>query len=116
MTSENENVENEQYEPTDEDLDKLRRLLAKEFQDAQKSLAGHRKIVASLKNIQSQAVAFGMEKEFNKQYARLMNRVLPVKKNEASADRLVKLCQTFCIQIQQECKYRKLKHSRQDHR
>lgn len=103
MTNETE-TEHEQYEPTAEDLEKLHNLLAKEFQDAQKSLAGHRKIVASLKNIQAQAATFGMEKEFNKCYARLMNRVLPIKKNEASADRLVKLCQTFCIQIQQDCK------------
>lgn len=99
-----------QYQPTDQDREKLYRLLAKEFQDAQKSVASHRKIVASLANIQTQAAAHGLEEDFTKTYARLMNRVLVVKKNEATGDRLVKLCQSFCKHIQQGKKKKIPKH------
>ncbi|ODQ66377.1 hypothetical protein NADFUDRAFT_13391, partial [Nadsonia fulvescens var. elongata DSM 6958] len=76
-------------------LGKLRTAIAQVFQDAQKSAAGHRKLVVTLKTIQTQAEEVGLEQEFNKFFNRMINRVLPVKKNELSADRVVRFCDTF---------------------
>lgn len=67
-------------EPSEENLRQLRNLMAQEFMNAQNSAAGHRKITASLINIQEQAAAHGMEDNFNKTYALLMNRALVVKR------------------------------------
>lgn len=77
--------------------------MAQEFMNAQNSAAGHRKITASLINIQEQAAAHGMEDNFNKTYALLMNRALVVKKNETSADLLVRLTQSFSSKVQARC-------------
>lgn len=91
--------------PSESDILKLHSLIADEFQDAQRSVATHRKIVASLANIQYQAAQHGMELEFNKAYARYMNLVLTVKKSEPIGDRLVTLCRTFCEYTKRQCKF-----------
>lgn len=106
MPSTDSEPEQEQYQYSNEDVEQLNKMLADNFQDAQKSLAGHRKIVITLANIQHKASQYGMEEEFNKGFSRLMNRVLPIKKNEGCADRMVKLCQSFCDYVQkQQSKY-----------
>lgn len=85
---------------TENDIITLRKLIAQNFQDGQRTVASHRKIVATLKNYQDKAVSVGLEDEFNLTFVKMVNRVLPIKKGEKAADRIVQLCENFVAYIQ----------------
>lgn len=85
---------------TEDDIRTLRKLVAQNFQDGQNTVASHRKIVAALKNYQDRAVSVGLEEDFNRAFVKMVNRVLPVKKGEKTADRICKLCESFVAYIQ----------------
>lgn len=87
---------------TEGDVLHLRRLMGSNFTDAQKTVASHRKIVAALKNYQDRASGAGLEDEFNRTFVRMVNRVLPVKKGEKCADRIIKLVESFVSFIQEK--------------
>ncbi|KAK9368640.1 nuclear condensing complex subunit [Lipomyces kononenkoae] len=65
------------------------------FQDAQRSVTSHRKLCIKLRAIQQHATSRGYEEEFNRKFATLLNRVLPIKKSEPAAEKLVKFCTQF---------------------
>ncbi|KAK9362708.1 nuclear condensing complex subunit [Lipomyces starkeyi] len=65
------------------------------FQDAQRSLTSHRKLCIKLRIVQQQASARGYEDEFNKTFTSLLNRILPIKKSEPAAEKIVKFCSHF---------------------
>ncbi|KAK9324433.1 nuclear condensing complex subunit [Lipomyces orientalis] len=65
------------------------------FQDAQRSLTSHRKLCIRLWTVQQQASDRGYEDEFNRKFASLLNRVLPIKKSEPAAEKIVKFCSQF---------------------
>ncbi|KAK9245545.1 nuclear condensing complex subunit [Lipomyces tetrasporus] len=65
------------------------------FQDAQLSLTSHRKLCIKLWAVQQQAADRGYEDEFNRKFASLLNRVLPIKKSEPAAEKIVKFCSQF---------------------
>ncbi|KAK9372420.1 nuclear condensing complex subunit [Lipomyces chichibuensis] len=65
------------------------------FQDAQRSLTSHRKLCIKLRIVQQQASARGYEDEFNRKFTSLLNRVLPIKKSEPAAEKIVKFCSQF---------------------
>ncbi|KAK9241367.1 nuclear condensing complex subunit [Lipomyces kononenkoae] len=65
------------------------------FQDAQRSITSHRKLCIKLRAMQQQATSQGYEEEFNRKFASLLNRVLPIKKSEPAAEKIVKFCTQF---------------------
>ena len=76
------------------------------FGDAQKSIAGHRKLVVNLRKIHEaccyepqEPTKDGIdgfdENDFNAEVARCMIRVLPVKKTEGAGDRIIKFLGQF---------------------
>ena len=89
------------------DLETLPDIVAPIFQQAQFSLANHRKNVVALHKIHEQAaqvtetLAKGKtiqlvgEAAFNKAFIGMLNRVLPVKKGVSQADKVVKFIATF---------------------
>ena len=87
---------------SDNDVATMNNLIAQCFQNAQKSVSSHRKVVATLKNIQDKAVSAGLESHVNLAFCRMVNLVLPVKKSEGCADRIVKLVESFVTYIQQK--------------
>ena len=84
----------------------LRTQICSAFGDAQKTTAGHRKLVVSLRKIQEaccyeptnpksrNAVEFG-EDDFNVEMARCVIRLMGVKKGEGAGDRIVKYLGLF---------------------
>lgn len=94
----------EGYQATDKDVEQLRTLVSQAFQESQRTIAGHRKLIVSLTNIQERAVTADLETEFNKTFCKCLNRVLPVKRTEKAADRVVKLVEGFSRFIQEKCK------------
>ncbi|KAK6203080.1 nuclear condensing complex subunit [Scheffersomyces amazonensis] len=80
-------------------IDELKHAMAQVFQDAQLSLAGHRKLVLILKNIFGKAIALEKEDHFNLYFTKLINRILPLKKGEKSGDRIAKFCSSFVASL-----------------
>lgn len=80
---------------TTNDVDILRSRVANTFQEAQKSTATHRKLTVTLRKLQETAGKAQIEKVFNALFVKLLLRVLPVKKGEASATRVMKFCEAY---------------------
>lgn len=80
---------------TTNDIDILRSRVANTFQEAQKSTATHRKLTVTLKKLQETAGKAQIEKVFNALFVKLLLRVLPVKKGEVSATRVMKFCEAY---------------------
>jgi|SRR5579859_2012464 len=70
------------------------------FQESQKSAATHRKLVNSLRTVQLTCLEKNIEDTFNREFIRCLNRVLPVKKSEPTADRVVKFVGHFIQHVQ----------------
>jgi len=70
------------------------------FQESQKSAATHRKLVNSLRTVQTTCLQQNNEELFNTEFIRCLNRVLPVKKSEPTADRVVKFIGHFIQHVQ----------------
>ena len=70
------------------------------FQEAQKSAATHRKLVNSLRTFQLTCLQQNNQEAFNTEFIRCLNRVLPVKKSEPTADRVVKFIGHFIQHVQ----------------
>ncbi|KAG9019330.1 hypothetical protein FRB90_003736, partial [Tulasnella sp. 427] len=93
--------------PTERDIEELPELLAPIFQQAQLSLANHRKNVVSLHKIHeqaaqvTQALAKGKgvqligEAAFTKAFIAMVNRILPIKKGVSQADKSIKFVAAF---------------------
>ena len=85
----------------------LRRAICTVFGDAQKSTAGHRKLVISLRKIQEQCCYEPVnlakaksqedfeEEDFNSEMVRCVKRILPVRKAEPAGDRVVRFLGTY---------------------
>jgi condensin complex subunit 3 len=70
------------------------------FQESQKSAATHRKLVNSLRTVQTTCIQQENEDVFNDEFIRCLNRVLPLKKSEPTADRVVKFIGHFIQHVQ----------------
>lgn len=70
------------------------------FHESQRTAATHRKLVNSLRTLQLTCLNKGQEEGFNDEFIRCVNRVLPVKKSEPTADRVVKFVGTFIQHVQ----------------
>ena len=70
------------------------------FHESQKTAATHRKLVNSLRTVQLSCLEKGQEEAFNDEFIRCVNRVLPVKKSEPTADRVVKFVGNFIQHVQ----------------
>lgn len=81
------------------DINTLRALVAQIFQDSQKTVAAHRKLVINLKNLKERAVSVGIDDYFNRIFISLVNRVLPIKKSETCGDRVFKLVEAFAAHL-----------------
>ncbi|KXS18626.1 hypothetical protein M427DRAFT_121059 [Gonapodya prolifera JEL478] len=62
------------------------------FSESQRSVAGHRKGAAALRKLHDQTAKTGRsgEKEFNAEFVRNLNKVLPIRKGQVVADRIIK--------------------------
>lgn len=65
------------------------------FQDAQKTLSGHRKLAVVLRNIQTRAIALDYEESFNFHFTKLVLKVLKIRKGVPAADRIAKFVTLF---------------------
>ncbi|EMR09106.1 hypothetical protein PNEG_02450 [Pneumocystis murina B123] len=76
------------------------------FNDAQASTATHRKLVNSLLHIHEGQAKKGLEEEieFTKEFLRNIFRILPLKKKELTADRIIKFCAHYIQHIQDKMK------------
>lgn len=81
------------------DVEEINESMAKVFQEAQGSLSGHRRLVVILTNIQQKAIAKGYEEAFSYKLTKLINKILPLKKGEASGDRIIKFCSVFIANL-----------------
>jgi condensin complex subunit 3 len=74
------------------------------FQEAQNSIASHRKLVNTLRNIQEQYSLKGEDGEqlFINEILCCIDLVLPVKRSESCADRLLKFCVFFIHHLQEK--------------
>ena len=93
--------------PNEGPVTSLRRAVCTVFADAQKSTAGHRKLVISLRKIQEQCCYEPVnltkakkqedfeEEDFNNEVVRCVIRVLPVRKAEPAGDRVVRFLGTY---------------------
>ena len=70
------------------------------FHESQKTAATHRKLVNSLRTVQLTCLGQGRDDAFNDEFIRCVNRVLPVKKSEPTADRVVKFVGHFIQHVQ----------------
>ena len=74
------------------------------FQESQKSAATHRKLVNSLRTVQLSCLQQNndenSEEAFNTEFIRCLNRVLPIKKSEPTADRVIKFIGHFIQHVQ----------------
>jgi hypothetical protein len=70
------------------------------FSESQKSAATHRKLVNSLRTVQLTCIQQNNEQTFNEVFIKCLNRVLPVKKSEPTADRVVKFIGHFIQHVQ----------------
>ncbi|CDO57504.1 similar to Saccharomyces cerevisiae YDR325W YCG1 Subunit of the condensin complex [Geotrichum candidum] len=90
------------YKATDKDVEQLKSLVAQAFQESQKTIASHRKLIISLTNIQERAIEADLETVFTKFFCQCLNRLLPVKRTEKTAERVVKLVEGFSKHIQEK--------------
>ncbi|ANB15108.1 Ycg1p [Sugiyamaella lignohabitans] len=80
---------------TNEDIQTLNVLVGQIFDSAQRSIATHQKLVIKLSALRDKSNKHGLESIFNKIFVMMINRILPVKKGETCADRIVKFVETF---------------------
>ncbi|OWB75857.1 hypothetical protein B5S32_g4 [[Candida] boidinii] len=76
--------------------------LAKIFQDAQLSMAGHKKQIVLLKNLLQTAHKLDLDDEFNLSFCKMINKILPIKRTEVVGDRIVKLIAGFVNSLSTE--------------
>ncbi|KAG5437937.1 hypothetical protein PCANB_000283 [Pneumocystis canis] len=94
----------------------IKQKIRQHFHDAQTSTATHRKLVNSLRHIHEKQIEKGLEgeNEFNKEFLRNIFKILPLKKNEQTADRIIKFCAHYIQHIQDKMKNDKSPSSKQD--
>ncbi|KAK6463397.1 nuclear condensing complex subunit [Scheffersomyces coipomensis] len=80
-------------------VEELKSAMAHVFQDAQVSLAGHRKLVMILKNLFGKSIELEKGDYFNLYFTKLVNKILPLKKGEKSGDRIAKFCSAFVASL-----------------
>jgi condensin complex subunit 3 len=103
-----ETAEDEAPEP----YSPLQKTIASVFNQAQKTTAGHRKLVINLRSIFDQCIqgtgsiggTIGVqgrqgEKMFVREFCRFLNRVLVVKKSEVVGDRCLRLADLFIANL-----------------
>lgn len=83
-------------------LEDIENGMRRAFQDAQNNLNSHRKLVTVLRTIQIRARELHHEDAFNLFYVKLLNHVLALKRGEKLADRIVKFCSAFVLDIVKE--------------
>ncbi|QPG73559.1 hypothetical protein FOA43_000871 [Brettanomyces nanus] len=69
------------------------------FQEAQRTVSVHKTQVAILRTIYQRCQEIGHSDQFNNLFCRLLNKILPVKRNEPVADRIVKFVSSFTTAI-----------------
>ncbi|KAJ1743304.1 chromosome condensation complex Condensin, subunit G [Coemansia sp. RSA 989] len=92
--------------PSPDVISSLRSVVPGIFDTAQRSGTGHRKHAVSLYKLQTQCHDADTEEltgedAFNKEFIRNLNKILGIKKREASAEKIVKLVATF-VQVSYE--------------
>ncbi|VEU21629.1 DEKNAAC102466 [Brettanomyces naardenensis] len=79
-----------------EDIEKA---IRRAFQEAQRTVSIHKTQVAILKTIYQRCEILELSDQFSKLFCKLVNKVLPVKKGEPAADRIIKFVSSFVTSI-----------------
>ncbi|CAB5130028.1 unnamed protein product [Rhizophagus irregularis] len=94
--------------PRENPLSSLSLFVPQIFQDVQKTVINHRKNAVVLRKFQFQCSQFNDdnhnfgENEFNKEFVRNVNKILPVKKGQANAERVITFIATFVNYCQEK--------------
>lgn len=76
-------------------LAELQLIMRKAFQEAQVTVAVHKRQLAILKAVMFRAQALDLSSEFSSFFCLLLSKILPMKKNVKAADRIVKFISSF---------------------
>lgn len=78
-------------------LSYIREFVSRIFQDVQITASNHRKNAAALRKFQMKCLNYNDcgENEFNKEFVRNVNRILPVRKGQANVERIINFIATF---------------------
>ncbi|KAG7891812.1 hypothetical protein KL936_001755 [Ogataea polymorpha] len=72
------------------------------FQESQLSVSSHGKQIAILRALQRKCREQKLQSQFNELFCKLVNKVLPIKRNEPVGDRIVKFISSFVNSINPE--------------
>ncbi|KAG7794918.1 hypothetical protein KL929_004383 [Ogataea haglerorum] len=86
------------------------------FQESQLSVSSHGKQIAILKALQLKCREQRLQSQFNELFCKLVNKVLPIKRNEPVGDRIVKFISSFVSSINPESEDDNAKVDKQDER
>ncbi|GME73432.1 unnamed protein product [Ambrosiozyma monospora] len=76
-------------------FDEIEQAIRKAFQNAQNTVSVHKREVAVLKTIQLRSLKLGFSKQFNDLFIKMVDKILPLKKNEPVGDRIIKFVTSF---------------------
>ncbi|GMG19289.1 unnamed protein product [Ambrosiozyma monospora] len=76
-------------------FNEIEQAIRKAFQNAQNTVSVHKREVAVLKTIQLRSLRLGFSKQFNDLFIKMVNKILPLKKNEPVGDRIIKFVTSF---------------------
>lgn len=76
-------------------LEDLQLIMRKAFQEAQTTVAVHKRQLAIMRAVILRANTLGLTSDFNSFFCHLISKVLPMKKNVKAADRIVKFISSF---------------------
>ena len=76
-------------------LEDLQLIMRKAFQEAQTTVAVHKRQLAIMRAVILRANTLGLSSDFNSFFCHLLTKVLPMKKNVKAVDRIVKFVSSF---------------------
>ncbi|ODV87428.1 hypothetical protein CANARDRAFT_182438, partial [[Candida] arabinofermentans NRRL YB-2248] len=81
------------------DFDQIQIVIRKVFQDCQSSISTHKRQLVILKATQQRCRELNMSDQFNGLFLKLINKLLPIKRNEPVGDKIVRFVTAFVSAI-----------------
>lgn len=82
-----------------EDSDEIEKAVRQAFQEAQRTVSVHKTQVVILRTIYQRCRDLGLLEEFGQLFCRMINKILPTKRTDRSANRIVKFISTFVTSV-----------------
>lgn len=80
-------------------FDELQLMIRKSFQEVQTTVAVHKRQLSIMKGIMLKAHSLRVSDEFNDFFSKMLNKILPAKKNIKAANRVVKFVSSFFLMM-----------------